>query len=110
LSHNVSALCQQVCGAGGIPLLRGRDFAAEDRAGTRHVAIVNRAFVRTYVPDRDPIGLTRLMSSLLFGVSARDPLTLAAVALLLVAVAVLAGLLPARRALRIDPVAALRWE
>jgi putative ABC transport system permease protein len=267
----------------GIPLLRGRDFAAEDRAGTRHVAIVNRAFVRTYFPDRDPIGariawandtprdwmtivgvagdvrhfgpahpeqpaaydlysqtaqswkrwmylivrsriapasllaavnrciwsidkqlpptevqtmqeveataverprfnlilmgifaavalalaaigiygvmayavtertqevgirialgaqrhavvalllgqcarltlagaalgilaalgLTRLMSSLLFGVTARDPLTFAAVALLLVAVAVLAGLLPARRALRIDPVAALRWE
>ena len=56
------------------------------------------------------LGLTRLMSSLLFGVTVRDPITFAAVAVLLIAVAILAGLVPARRALRIDPVTALRYE
>jgi putative ABC transport system permease protein len=54
--------------------------------------------------------LTRLMASLVFGVSATDPFTFAAVALLLVAVAVAASYLPARRAARIDPMEALRAE
>jgi len=54
--------------------------------------------------------LTRLMASLVFGVSATDPVTFAAVALLLVAVAVAASYLPARRAARIDPMEALRAE
>jgi predicted permease len=55
-------------------------------------------------------GLTRLMSSLLFGVSALDPLTYAAVSALLMAAAVLASYFPARRAMAIDPVEALRAE
>ncbi|MDP2997959.1 MAG: ABC transporter permease [Bryobacterales bacterium] len=54
--------------------------------------------------------LTRLMASLVFGVSATDPYTFAAVALLLIAVAVAASYLPARRAARIDPMEALRAE
>jgi len=54
--------------------------------------------------------LTRLMASLVFGVSATDPFTFAAVALLLGAVAVAASYLPARRAARIDPMEALRAE
>jgi ABC-type lipoprotein release transport system permease subunit len=49
-------------------------------------------------------------SSLLFGVTAHDPLTYAAVALMLIAVAGLASWLPARRALRVEPVVALRQE
>ena len=54
--------------------------------------------------------LTRTMSALLFGVSAYDPLTYAGVAAALGGTAVLASYLPARRAARIDPAEALRWE
>jgi predicted permease len=55
-------------------------------------------------------GLTRLLSSLLFGVKTTDPLTYAAVALVLSAVALLACFIPALRASKIDPVTALRCE
>lgn len=54
--------------------------------------------------------LTRLMSSLLYGVGPRDPVTFAAVPALLAAFAVAATRVPARRASRLDPVSALRAE
>jgi ABC-type antimicrobial peptide transport system permease subunit len=56
------------------------------------------------------LGASRLVASLLFGVSADDLPTLLAVSLLLLAAALLAGYLPARRASRIDPMVALRTE
>jgi len=56
------------------------------------------------------VGLTRLMESLLFGVTALDPATYVAGSAILVVTALLAGYLPARRAMRVDPMQALRAE
>jgi len=56
------------------------------------------------------LSLTRFAQSLLYQVRANDPLTFATVALVLASVAVVAGIVPARRAARVDPAIALRTE
>jgi predicted permease len=68
------------------------------------------AFVGIAIGVLAALGLTHLMSSMLFGVKPTDPLTFAAVALALCAIALLACYMPARRAMNVDPIVALRYE
>jgi putative ABC transport system permease protein len=71
---------------------------------------IRLALLGTLVGTAGALALTRFLSTLLFGVSSLDPLTFAAMALALIAVTLLACYVPARRAAKVDPLIALRYE
>lgn len=95
---------------------RGQEFGLRQALGATRRDILKLAFQPGFVLAAKgtiigviaALALTRLLSALLFGVSARDPLTFVAVPALLAAVAAGACLAPARRATRVEPVVALR--
>lgn len=71
---------------------------------------VRLALAGTILGAAGAFALTRFLSGMLFGVSSLDPLTFVAMAVTLIAVTLLACYIPARRASRVDPLVALRYE
>jgi len=67
-------------------------------------------FIGVVIGIAGSLALTRTVESLLFGVTATDPLTFGGVTVLLLGAGLLASYIPARRATRVDPVIALRYE
>ena len=99
-------------------ILRTRDIGIRMALGARPVDIFKHIVGQALVLGLIGLGVgivlaiasTRVMSSLLYGINATDPLTLAITSLVLLAVALLASYLPARRATRVDPLVTLRYE
>jgi ABC-type antimicrobial peptide transport system permease subunit len=92
----------------GVRLALGASRADIRAMVLRHAAALTAAAVAIGVPAA--FGLTRLLDTLLFGVTARDPIVFVSVPLLLSMAVLAASWVPARRAIRVDPLAVLRQE
>jgi len=104
ISYSVSCRTNEI----GIRMALGASSGAILWAVLRQTLILTLAGLAVGVPCA--LAAARLLGHMLFGVSASDPATLAAVAFALAAVATLAGYIPARRAMSVDPLVALRYE
>ena len=99
-------------------LLRTRDIGIRMALGARPIDIFKHVLTQALVLALIGLGIglvlavtsTRVLSSMLYGISPTDPITLAATALVLLLVALLASYLPARRATKVDPMVTLRYE
>lgn len=121
-SFGVVALLLATAGVFGVMAYsvsrRTREIGVRVALGARSsdvLAMILRQGMRTIVIGlaiglAGSLALTRTMTSLLFGVTATDPVTFAAVIALLIAAALLACYIPAWRAAKVDPVVALRYE
>ena len=104
ISYSVSCRTNEI----GIRVALGASRATILRMILRETLLLTVAGLLIGIPCA--LAASHLIGHLLFGVSANDPVTLVAVAFTLAAVAALAGFLPARRAMQVDPMIALRYE
>ena len=104
MAYNVTQRKREI----GIRVALGANRGLVQRMVLRETLLLALAGLSIGIPCA--LVAARFISSMLYGVESHDAVTLAAVSLILLAVAALAGFLPARRAMRVDPMVALRYE